>query len=97
MQAVGSVVYLPFVRDHVVQAQYFKAPFNLKSYFHKNPFLPDLNNEAAGGVNEQYRDNLSSLDNFVLARFDEDITGLPPLLYLVHCTCFYHTCVCRQF
>ena len=76
MQAMGQVVYLPVVRDHVVQAQYFKAPFQLKRYLSVNPFLPDINNEHNQHVKNQYKQNLMHLDTLALVRFLDDITGV---------------------
>ena len=75
MTGVGRVVYLPVIKDNVIQAQYFKAPFRTKAYLSSNPFLPDINNEVPGHVKEQYKENLLALDNFTLIRFQSDITG----------------------
>mmetsp|Transcript_37671 Transcript_37671/g.83889 ORF Transcript_37671/g.83889 Transcript_37671/m.83889 type:complete len:332 (+) Transcript_37671:101-1096(+) len=68
--------YLPWVRDHVVQAQYFKDPNHLSEYLHANIFLPDINNEKQV-KSEQYKSNLASLDKLVLYRFTQDTTVVP--------------------
>lgn len=69
--------YLPGIRDHVVQAQYFKDPYHLDQYLALNPFLPDINNERAVKT-QRYADNLASLKKLVLVRFTEDATVIPP-------------------
>eukprot|EP00198_Chlamydomonas_reinhardtii_P009607 XP_001698944.1 predicted protein [Chlamydomonas reinhardtii] len=75
---LGAGAYLPYVRDHVVQAQYFKDPLRLPQYLSANPFLPDINNERGPGArNPVYADNLASLARLVLFRFSEDITVVP--------------------
>ncbi|KIZ02205.1 palmitoyl-protein thioesterase [Monoraphidium neglectum] len=68
--------YAPWVRENVVQAQYFKDPSALLSYVANNIFLADINNERAE-KNPQYADNLASLDRLVLYRFDDDTTVVP--------------------
>jgi len=50
MQAALALgAYSPWVRDHVVQAQYFKAPGSIDEYLERNVFLPDINNELRAG------------------------------------------------
>lgn len=84
MRAVGKVVYLPGIRDQVVQAQYFKAPFEQETYLSDNPFLPDVNQEREGHEKIQYKQNLLALDSLALIRFKADITGA--MCSLPHCT-----------
>jgi hypothetical protein len=75
-QLLGRGAYLPFIRDHVVQAQYFKDPLRLPEYLASNPFLPDINNERGpDGRNPLYGTNLASLERLVLYRFTKDDTG----------------------
>ncbi|KXZ55785.1 hypothetical protein GPECTOR_2g1335 [Gonium pectorale] len=74
---LGAGAYLPFVRDHVVQAQYFKDPARLAAYLEANPFLPDINNERPGQRNALYATNLGSLERLVLFRFTDDETVVP--------------------
>jgi palmitoyl-protein thioesterase len=69
--------YAPWVREHVVQAQYFKDPSDLDAYLASNVFLPDINNERAGERNEQYAANVRALGRLVLYRFDRDSTVVP--------------------
>lgn len=68
--------YAPWVRENLVQAQYFKDPDNLDAYIRNNIFLPDINNEKED-KSSQYADNLASLQRLVLFRFDEDTTVVP--------------------
>lgn len=73
---LGEGAYLPFVRDHLVQAQYFKDPLRLQEYLELSPFLPDINNERPT-KNAQYAANLASLERLVLYRFAKDDTVVP--------------------
>ncbi|KAI8904088.1 Alpha/Beta hydrolase protein [Gorgonomyces haynaldii] len=67
---VKQGVYLDWVQNRIVQAQYFKqVPFTQK-YLEHNIFLPDLNNELE--FKKEYQDRLSSLTRLVLVRFSED-------------------------
>jgi len=68
--------YLPWVRDHIVQAQYFRDPHNLGDYLSRNVFLPDLNNEG-GDRHPGYANNLAKLERLALFRFAEDFTVVP--------------------
>ncbi|EFJ40725.1 hypothetical protein VOLCADRAFT_84379 [Volvox carteri f. nagariensis] len=75
---LGEGAYLPYIRDHVVQAQYFKDPLRLSEYLVANPFLPDINNERGPeGRNPLYGNNLASLERLVLYRFSDDDTVVP--------------------
>lgn len=73
---LGRGAYAPWVRENLVQAQYFKDPNHLDAYLANNIFLPDINNERADKV-AAYADNLASLSRLVLYRFDEDTTVVP--------------------
>jgi len=74
---LGKGAYLPGVRDHVVQAQYFKDPYNLKEYLASNPFLPDINNEVPSADAAQHKANFLSLERLVLYKFDLDSMVVP--------------------
>lgn len=67
--------YLPWVRSHIVQAQYFRDPYNLADYLARNVFLPDLNNE--GSMHPEYGENLAQLERLALFRFSDDFTLVP--------------------
>ncbi|KAF8978570.1 hypothetical protein BGZ46_006333 [Entomortierella lignicola] len=69
-------VYSGYVRDHVVQAQYYKDPRNLQTYLEKSIFLPDINNELIV-KNAEYAERLSSINKFVMFLFLKDITVKP--------------------
>lgn len=68
--------YLPWVRDHVVQAQYFRDPRRLEEYLEKNIFLPDANNEKEA-KNPVYAMRMKKLERLVLVRFMNDTTVVP--------------------
>ncbi|KAG0338211.1 hypothetical protein BG004_007307 [Podila humilis] len=71
-----SGVYSGYVRDHIVQAQYYKDPRNLKTYLDRNIFLPDINNERAV-KNTTYAKHLTSLNTLVMFMFSDDVTVKP--------------------
>ncbi|KAJ2765589.1 hypothetical protein IWQ56_004037 [Coemansia nantahalensis] len=68
--------YSWYVRDHVVQAQYFKDPERLDQYLQYNVFLPDINGETLER-NREYRDRIAALDKVVLVRFSDDTIIYP--------------------
>ncbi|KAJ1821991.1 hypothetical protein LPJ56_001023 [Coemansia sp. RSA 2599] len=70
-------VYSWYVRDHVVQAQYFKDPERIDQYMDYNIFLPYVNNEAADKREVVYRERLRALEKLVLIRFSEDTLIYP--------------------
>jgi len=73
---LGHGAYAPWVRTNIIQAQYFKDPNDLELYLTSNIFLPDVNNEHVD-KNEQYAENLASLERLVLFRFENDTTVVP--------------------
>lgn len=68
--------YAPFVRSHVVQAQYFKDPMNINKYLEYNQFLADINNERSS-KNATYKANLISLNAFLMVMFENDTIVVP--------------------
>lgn len=67
--------YWSWVQHQFVQAEYWHDPLNEEEYKQFSYFLADINNERH--LNSTYRDNLSSLDNFVLVKFDNDTMVQP--------------------
>eukprot|EP01125_Pyxidicula_operculata_P009634 TRINITY_DN3161_c2_g1_i1.p1 TRINITY_DN3161_c2_g1~~TRINITY_DN3161_c2_g1_i1.p1 ORF type:complete len:298 (+),score=47.91 TRINITY_DN3161_c2_g1_i1:119-1012(+) len=67
--------YNSLAQDLVVQAQYFHDPMDVTSYYAYNKFLPDINNELS--VNQTYKNNILSLNNFVLIMFSQDTVVVP--------------------
>ncbi|KAJ7874705.1 Alpha/Beta hydrolase protein [Mycena olivaceomarginata] len=76
-RAVISGVYGRWAQENLVQAQYFRDPARLETYYSSNKFLPAINNELLGSRNETYRRNLASLNKLVLVIFAEDKTVVP--------------------
>jgi palmitoyl-protein thioesterase len=68
--------YSYYVRDHVIQAQYFKDPFQLDSYYKHNIFLPYINNELPA-INQTYSKSLKKLNKFILVKFSKDSMIVP--------------------
>ncbi|KAJ2364635.1 hypothetical protein H4S01_003679, partial [Coemansia sp. RSA 2610] len=71
-------VYSWYIRDHVVQAQYFKDPERLDDYLEHNIFLPDVNMELLPRK-EDYRERICALDKLVLVRFANEDMIYPEL------------------
>ncbi|KAG0097608.1 hypothetical protein BGZ93_002397 [Podila epicladia] len=69
-------VYSGYVRDHIIQAQYYKDPKNLQTYLERNIFLPDINNEH-DVKNATYVKHLTTLNALVMFMFSDDITVKP--------------------
>ncbi|KAJ7690617.1 Alpha/Beta hydrolase protein [Mycena rosella] len=72
-----SAVYGHWEQENLVQAQYFRDPANLETYYASNKFLTSINNEILGSRNETYARNLASLNKLVLVIFTEDKTVVP--------------------
>ena len=64
-------VYWEWIQDSLVQAEYWHDPLNEKEYIDKCIFLPDINNYRAI-KNDTYKNNLMSLNKFVMVKFLED-------------------------
>ncbi|KAI8322795.1 palmitoyl protein thioesterase [Martensiomyces pterosporus] len=76
-QLAARGVYSWYIRDHVIQAQYFKDPSRVDQYLQYNIFLPDINAEL-DERNEAYRDRILALDKMVLVRFSNESMISPP-------------------
>lgn len=63
--------------SQALQAQYFRDPANLETYFSANHFLTSINNELPVSRNATYARNLASLNTLVLVLFTEDKTAVP--------------------
>jgi len=68
---VRQIPYSCLVQDTFAFAQYWKNPFNIKSYLKNSVFLADINNERAT-KNPSYNDNLEKLNNAILMFSDKD-------------------------
>merc|ERR1712078_433518 len=73
---ISMGAYSDLVRTRLVQAQYFKDPFNLKQYLHKNIFLPRINNELEV-KNATYSRHIQSLDLFLMFMWQNDTVVVP--------------------
>ncbi len=69
-------MYVPIIANNIVQAQYYKNPYELEQYLTHNPFLPDINNEH-DTKQQHYATNLASLQRLVLFQFEQDIVVVP--------------------
>eukprot|EP00005_Dracoamoeba_jomungandri_P003747 CAMPEP_0174256150 /NCGR_PEP_ID=MMETSP0439-20130205/5388_1 /TAXON_ID=0 /ORGANISM="Stereomyxa ramosa, Strain Chinc5" /LENGTH=271 /DNA_ID=CAMNT_0015338631 /DNA_START=128 /DNA_END=943 /DNA_ORIENTATION=- len=68
--------YLSFVQDSIIQAQYWHDPTQQAAYLKDCILIPDLNN-AHDKKNQTYKDNMVSLNNFVMVKFTEDTMVQP--------------------
>ncbi|KAJ2745433.1 hypothetical protein GGI20_002187 [Coemansia sp. BCRC 34301] len=73
-QLASRGVYSWYIRDHVIQAQYFKDPERIDQYLQYNIFLPDINGDLEDEEvrYDVYRKRILALDRMVLYRFSED-------------------------
>ncbi|KAJ2392333.1 hypothetical protein GGI05_002700 [Coemansia sp. RSA 2603] len=76
-QLASRGVYSWYIRDHVIQAQYFKDPERIDQYLQYNIFLPDINNEVADKSVSEYRERIRQLEKMVLVRFSDDAMIYP--------------------
>lgn len=74
-KALDYGAYIPFIQDHIVQAEYWHDPLNHQDYVEKSVFLADINNEKT--FNQQYKANLMNLTNLVLVKFLRDTMVQP--------------------
>jgi len=68
--------YEPEIQSHVVQAEYWQDPFHEVEYVNRSVFLADINNQGAW-KNETYKQNLMSLNQFVMVMFTLDTMVQP--------------------
>jgi palmitoyl-protein thioesterase len=73
---VEGQVYTKSVQEKIVQAQYFKDPKRYEQYLDSCIFLPDINNEG-NEKNELYKENMLSLDRFIMIKFSDDDMVVP--------------------
>ena len=63
--------YVGWIQDILVQAQYWHDPLAEVEYQENSLYLADINNQ--GPVkNSTYKDNLLTIDNLVLVKFNQD-------------------------
>jgi len=68
--------YVPFIQKRLVQAEYWHDAINETNYIEHNEWLPGMNNELPE-KNETYKENLMSLNQFVMVQFTEDTMVQP--------------------
>lgn len=71
-----SGTWANFVQAHVVPAQYFRDPNDLKPYLENSNFLADINNERELKKPE-YKKRLSKLNFFAMYMFENDTVVVP--------------------
>ncbi|KNC83470.1 palmitoyl-protein thioesterase 1 [Sphaeroforma arctica JP610] len=74
---LNAGAYLPFVQNYLVQAEYWHDPLQEEVYKKSCVFMPEINNELAA-KNQTYRENLQSLNRFVMIKFTKDTMVTPP-------------------
>ncbi|KAF2893403.1 hypothetical protein ILUMI_12797 [Ignelater luminosus] len=72
---LNHAAYLSWVQKLLVQATYWHDPLNEGEYSAKSTFLADINNERI--INKTYIENLQSLENFVMVKFNGDTMVQP--------------------
>lgn len=79
-EVLSAGVYTEYAQLHSVVAQYYRDTHSLErfdQYLTKNHFLTDINNEGEER-NATYKANLERLNKFVMVRFENDTTVVPP-------------------
>ncbi|TFL04860.1 palmitoyl-protein thioesterase [Pterulicium gracile] len=76
-RAAKAAVYGDWAQQNIIQAQYYRDPYDYGTYLMKNRFLASINNEVPDQRNQTYAANLASLSNLVLVLFTEDKTVVP--------------------
>jgi len=66
------LVYIELAQNNIGPAGYFKDVKRYDTYVEKAVFLPPLNNEINGSVNQTYIKNLQALEAIMLVMFDAD-------------------------
>ncbi|KAF8972912.1 palmitoyl-protein thioesterase [Flammula alnicola] len=72
-----QAVYGEWAQKNLIQAQYYRDPFNMEAYLSANKFLTSVNNEVSTSRNDTYSRNLASVGKLVLVLFTEDKTVVP--------------------
>ena len=71
-------MYSKFFQEHFSIAGYWRDPTQLAIYLEKCNYLPLLNNERITADSETQKNNMVTLDNFVLVWSSQDTTVTPP-------------------
>eukprot|EP01119_Soliformovum_irregulare_P016940 TRINITY_DN4980_c0_g1_i1.p1 TRINITY_DN4980_c0_g1~~TRINITY_DN4980_c0_g1_i1.p1 ORF type:complete len:319 (+),score=42.96 TRINITY_DN4980_c0_g1_i1:122-958(+) len=72
--AFGAYEY--YVQESIIQAQYFKDPMEIPNYLASSIYIADINNEKQV-KNETYKQNLITLNQFVMFKFEDDTVVVP--------------------
>jgi len=75
-QILAAAAYDPDMQDLVAPAQYWRDPLNHTNFLEGSYFLADLNN-LREEKNEQYKQIISGLDNFIMIKWEDDETIIP--------------------
>mmetsp|Transcript_12246 Transcript_12246/g.31049 ORF Transcript_12246/g.31049 Transcript_12246/m.31049 type:complete len:328 (-) Transcript_12246:81-1064(-) len=73
--ALTTAAYTDLIQAHVAQSNYWHDPTDEAGYRAKCNFLPDINND--GSLNQSYRENLQSVNKFVMVKFLNDTIVIP--------------------
>jgi len=69
-------VYIDFVQENLVQAEYWQDPWAEAEYVAKSLFLADINN-VRDTKNSTYKQNLITINKFAMVRFNNDTMVQP--------------------
>lgn len=64
------------VQGTLIPAQYYRNTDEYEEYLENSNFLADINNEREE-KNEEYKENIAKLENFVMYMFEDDKTVIP--------------------
>jgi len=75
-ELLSAGAYEPWIQDLVAPAQYWNDPLNQTNYVAGSHYLALVNNEKED-KNQDYRDRMLQLENFVMVMWEDDTTVIP--------------------
>merc|ERR1712098_132151 len=75
-ELLSAGAYEPWIQDLGAPAQYWNDPLNQTNYIAGSHYLGVVNNEKED-KNQDYKDRMVQLDNFVMVMWEDDTTVIP--------------------
>ena len=75
-QLLSAGAYVPWIQDLISPAQYWHDPLNISNYVAGSHYLAPINNELEL-FNDQYKNKMEALENFVMVMFNQDEIVVP--------------------
>lgn len=71
-------LYSDFFQEHFSVASYWRDPNDLYNYYNRCSYLPTLNNEINNSLSQRQKDNINTLEHFVMVWSPLDTVLRPP-------------------